>query len=297
VAVTVTHSTVATLPDEPGAEVNAAEWNANHSIAGLGTMAEANTTDYAALAGATFTGAVVLPDGLISAPSLLFTGDTATGWYQSGANQWAWTTGANATLQLQSNGVRVGSGGAFVWVSAASAVGGSIDTAIARAAANSLVFAGTGAAGAATSRTEINKAVTGIADATATAVFTVTVPNGAHSANVEVTLNGSIGAGGAIGANEATASIKYNVAIARTAGVNAVAVISAAYGSSGSAAVAGATSITVAGDLGAISGAVGAANTFTIRVTVTKGGGTSANHTCTAHAVLVNANASGVTIV
>lgn len=30
----VTHSTVATLPDEPGAEVNAAEWNANHALAG-----------------------------------------------------------------------------------------------------------------------------------------------------------------------------------------------------------------------------------------------------------------------
>ncbi len=30
----VTHSTVATLPDEAGAEVNKAEWNANHVIVG-----------------------------------------------------------------------------------------------------------------------------------------------------------------------------------------------------------------------------------------------------------------------
>lgn len=45
-AVVVTHSTVATLPDEPGAEVNKAEWNANHQIVGLGTAAEAATTDF-----------------------------------------------------------------------------------------------------------------------------------------------------------------------------------------------------------------------------------------------------------
>jgi hypothetical protein len=75
-----------------------------------------------------------------------------------------------------------------------------------------------------------------------------------------------------------------------------VAVISAAYGSTGSAGVAGADTCTVAGDLGAITGAVGASNTFTIRVTVTKGAGASANHTCTAHASLLNKNASGVTI-
>jgi hypothetical protein len=47
-AVTVTHSTVATLPDEPGAEVNKAEWNAAHTIVGLGTAAEANVGDFEA---------------------------------------------------------------------------------------------------------------------------------------------------------------------------------------------------------------------------------------------------------
>lgn len=170
------------------------------------------------------------------------------------------------------------------------------DTFLGRAAANSIIQAGgVATAGAATSSTTMLKRVTGIADATATAVFTVTVPNAAHSANVEVTLNGSLGAGGAIGANEATGSIKYNVSIARTAGVNAVATISTAYGSTTSS-VAGAATITVTGDLSAISGAVGATNTFTIRVTITKGSGSSDNHTCTAHAVLLNANASGVTI-
>jgi hypothetical protein len=45
-AVTVTHAKVATLPDEPGAEVNKAEWNDNHVVTGLGTAAEAATTDF-----------------------------------------------------------------------------------------------------------------------------------------------------------------------------------------------------------------------------------------------------------
>jgi len=163
---------------------------------------------------------------------------------------------------------------------------------------NAFVFADTtsaAVAGGTTSRVEANKAITAIADATATTVFTVTVPNASHSAMIEVNLTGKIGAGGAIGAGEATGTISYQIAIARTAGVNAVATISAAYGSA-VCAVAGATTITVAGTLGAITGAVGASNTFTIQVTVTKGGGASANHTCLAYARLMNANSSGISI-
>ena len=193
------------------------------------------------------------------------------------------------------NALHLASTTRIAW-SSSTAARNSTDTNILRAGANAITFGGANAGGgAATTRTEINKLVSAIADATATAVFTVTVPNAAHSANVEVTLNGSLGAGGAIGANEATGSIKYNVSIARTAGVNAVATISTAYGSTTSS-VAGAATITVTGDLSAISGAVGATNTFTIRVTITKGSGSSANHTCTAHAVLLNANATGITI-
>lgn len=157
------------------------------------------------------------------------------------------------------------------------------------------VILGASGAGSAKSVNHYNKSVTGIADATATDILTVTVPNAAHSASIEVILNGSLGAGGAIGANEATGTVVYNVSIARTAGVNAVATISTAYGSSTSA-VAGAATITVTGDLGAVSGAVGAANTFTIRATITKGSGASANHTCVATARVLNANASGITI-
>jgi hypothetical protein len=152
-----------------------------------------------------------------------------------------------------------------------------------------------GAAGAATTASALTKAVTAIADATGTAVLTITVPNAAHSASVRVTLAGSLGTGGAIGANEATGTVSYDIAIARTAGVNAVGTASTAYGS-GMANVAGAATITVTAVLSAVVGAVGNPNTFTVNVTITKGGGGSANHTCRVYASVLNANATGISI-
>lgn len=232
--------------------------------------------------------------GTAARPTLYLLTDSTTGWYRSAGDIWTFSQAGTARITL-GNGITLGSAGVIAFTSGASTAGA--DVGFCRAASNSLQFAGGSGvtAGQATSRTEINKLVSSIVDATATKVFTITIPNAAHSANVEVTINGSLGAGGAIGANEATGTVKYNVSIARTAGVNAVATISTAYGSANSS-VAGAATITVTGDLSAISGAVGAVNTFTIRVTITKGSGSSANHTCTAHAVLLNANASGITI-
>lgn len=236
----------------------------------------------------------IVRSGSAASPTLVLGSGTNTGWYDVGSGDWAFSRGGTTVFGMTGgNDIQINGSAGVNWYPS---VIGAHDTSMRRVAANSIQFAGSAnAAGFATSRTEINKLVSSIADATATNVFTVTIPNAAHSANVEVTLNGSLGAGGAIGANEATGTVKYNVSIARTAGVNAVANISTVYGSSTSS-VAGAATITVAGDLSAISGAVGAANTFTIRVTITKGSGSSANHTCTAHAVLLNANSSGITI-
>lgn len=151
-------------------------------------------------------------------------------------------------------------------------------------------------AGAVTSRTEINKAVTAIANNTATAVFTVTIPNAAHSGSIRVRLTGSLGAGGAIGANESTQDAEYMVNITRTAGANAVATIGAVVGQAAAASVAGANNAAVTATLGAISGAVGATNTFTVQVTIARSAGTSDNHTCFGFAELLNANGSGITI-
>lgn len=150
-------------------------------------------------------------------------------------------------------------------------------------------------AGALASLNRLTKKVTAIADATATDVLTITVPNAAHASSVRVTLAGSLGAGGAIGANEASGTVSYDIVITRTAGVNAVATISAAYGS-GMASVAGAATITVTAAMSAVSGAVGAVNTFTVKTTITKGSGASANHTCAVFGTVFNSNATGVTL-
>lgn len=173
---------------------------------------------------------------------------------------------------------------------------GNPDTAITRASANSFVFGSFPSAGSATTRTEIAKSVTAIANNTATAVLTFTVPNAAHSASFLVELVGSSGAGGSVGANESTQSARYQVDIARTAGVNAVATIGAIFGQPAAVTVAGGNSVATTAALSAISGAVGATNTFTVNVTIARSAGTATNHTCLVNARLLNANASGVTV-
>ncbi len=140
------------------------------------------------------------------------------------------------------------------------------------------------------------KAVASIADATATAVFTVTIPNAAHSACLEVTLNGRSGAGGAIGADESSQVAKYLINVTRTLNLNAVAAIGATFGQPAAVTVTGGNAVAVVGTISAISGTTTATNTFDIKVTITKAGGGAANHTCTATVELLNSNASGVTI-
>lgn len=164
--------------------------------------------------------------------------------------------------------------------------------------ANSIVYSAAGGTASipVTSRTEINKSVTAIADNAATATFTVTIPNGAHSAGINFVLTGSAGAGGAIGANEFSALIAYDCVVTRTTGVNAVATLSAALLTAITASVAGGATPTISAAISAIAGAVGAANTFTLNVTIHALTGSSTNHTCFCYASLMNANASGVSI-
>ena len=154
---------------------------------------------------------------------------------------------------------------------------------------------GTGVPGGALVQTEINKEVTAIADATATSVLTVTVPNAAHAAMVEVAIVSRLGAGGAIGADECVSVSKYNFGIGRTAGVASVCTASSQLGVV-NVAVAGATTVTATMSVTNNSEGVTSTNTHTLKITITKGGGSSANHKCDVFATVRNANASGVTI-
>lgn len=173
-------------------------------------------------------------------------------------------------------------------------IGAAFDSHLIRSQANGVLFSQNGSTQ--TARTVTNKAISAISNNVATAAFTVTIPNAAHSAAIRVRLVGSLGAGGAIGANESTQDAEYMINVTRTTGVNAVATIGAVVGQAAAASVAGANNAAVTGTLSAISGAVGATNTFTVNVTIARSAGTSDNHTCLAFAELLNANASGITI-
>jgi hypothetical protein len=157
------------------------------------------------------------------------------------------------------------------------------------------ITAGGSTAGVVTSTQKVSKAVTGIANGTPTAVFTVTVPNAAHTAMIRFTLEGALGAGGAVGEREASATISYDFTIARTAGVATAMGTSTAYGSA-TASVAGAATITIAGSTSALSGANNQTQTFTLRVQISRGSGAATNHTCVATVEVINHVASGVTV-
>ncbi len=239
-------------------------------------------------AGSTF----LAVDGSAATPGFAFVNEPSSGLFRNAANDIRLSVGGNQEIRFFQNGWIVRNDSQIGWAPASTMA--SLDTVLARGGqANTLMFGGS-AGGVLSAATQI-KTTTAIADATGTPTNTVTIPNAAVSASLKIILVGSLGAGGAIGANEASGTVAYDVAITRTAGVNATAIISTAYGSAMTNVV-GAATITVTAALSAIAGAVGAVNTVTVNVTITKGGGTSTNHTCVTHAVLTNANAAGATL-
>jgi hypothetical protein len=141
----------------------------------------------------------------------------------------------------------------------------------------------------------LSKTVTAMTDAAATNVLLFTVPNTANAAVIPVVIMSSLGAGGAIGAFECTGTAYGQIVVTRTPGVATVAT-AVALSNAGSACVAGATTITTAYAVTAMTGAVGATQTFNMTVTITKGGGSSASHQVFIQADLLNAQAAGITV-
>jgi hypothetical protein len=156
--------------------------------------------------------------------------------------------------------------------------------------ANATVTLG-GAAAAATTSTPLIVKKTGIADNTATDVITVTVPNANHAAAIRLTI---VSSNGSTDAFESTRVAVGMVVLARTTGANAVATAVALTNAGIATVAAGATHLLAYG-VSAISGAVGAANTFTIQVTIDDSGNLGSNQAVVL-AELVNAESSGVTL-
>jgi hypothetical protein len=147
---------------------------------------------------------------------------------------------------------------------------------------------------AATSASSLVKVVTGIADNTATTVLTITVPNAAHGALVQVTIVGYAGASGAIGAFECVTGVTYNIAVARTPGVAMGATVSSAFGSA-AAVVVGAGTMTCVGAITLTGEGVTATNTGVFKATI-DASATAAAHRCMVYATILNSQASGITI-
>jgi hypothetical protein len=233
-------------------------------------------------------------------------GDAATGGVRIGgsgilsiAN--VFYTAANGNYLFSMHGaeaqLRVMQSAIISWNAGGTSYGTGPVASIGKGGANALVFGGTtAAAGDAATELTIRKAVTTFSDNVAKAVFTFTVPNGAHRARALVSLLGGLGAGGSVGAEESSQEALYVLNITRTASKNAVATLSAAFPQAAAASVAGAHNIAVTGELSSISGTTSATNTFTLNAKCVKSGGSSDNHNVLGWCQLLNANASGITV-
>lgn len=147
-----------------------------------------------------------------------------------------------------------------------------------------------GAPGTANSAHRILVKKTGIADNTTTPILNVTVPNASQAAAIELTLLSSNGGADAF---ESSRVAKGLIVITRTAGVATVAVVATLALAQIATVAAGATH-TLAYAVTAMSGAVGATQTFSVNVTIDDTGNLGGSQVV-ALAELINSEASGVT--
>lgn len=148
-----------------------------------------------------------------------------------------------------------------------------------------------GDSGAATTSLRTITKVTGIADNTATTVFTLTVPNGNHAAAVYLTFLSSNGSTDAFESNRTATGL---VVVQRNTGASAVAT-AAAISNAAIATVGGGATHTLAYSVVANAEGVGSTETVSIKVTIDDSGNLGSNQVVVL-AELVNAEASGVTI-
>lgn len=268
----------------------------NGVVVGGGAGAAPATVAGFTLVGTLLTTPGVITSGVGTKTSPNFQGgSTNTGMYTTSGFTAGLSLNGSSYFDVTNGKVSTVSTNVLGWTSSASDAAAAADAAMYRGGSNQVVFSA-GSVNTITSRAEINKNVTTIADNVATATVTVTVPNAAHSAGGKLVIKAAAGAGGAIGADEFSVENEYAWVVTRTAGVNAVATLTAIV-TGVAASVAGGAAVTLTAAFSAISGAVGATNTFTLNVTIAHGSGSSTNHTCFVYGTLLNDNASGVTIV
>lgn len=174
------------------------------------------------------------------------------------------------------------------------------DSVSASASSSPIEIIGATSAGGATSAYTLVKTVTGIADDTATTIFTITIPNPGtglfSSAVVNVSLLGICGAGGSIGAGEFITTAVGSIGVTRTPGVASVINISSLTQTTAVNVAGGDTAVAITLTNVAVSGGNTATQTFAIQVTIDDDTASGTNHICTFEATVINSAASGVTI-
>lgn len=148
-----------------------------------------------------------------------------------------------------------------------------------------------GASGGATSARKILVKKTGIADATATPVLTVTVPNGNHAAMIMLRM---LSSNGSTDAFESARVAEGLIAVTRTTGLATVAAVATLALAQIATVAAGATH-TLAYAVSANTGGNTATQTFTVNVTIDDTGNVGGNQILVV-AEIVNSEASGVTV-
>lgn len=144
------------------------------------------------------------------------------------------------------------------------------------------------AAGAAGSINTVRKLLTAMTDATFTDLCTITVPNAVNAAGIRVTTVGALGDG------DSAQMTQFHGAVSRIAGAATGCTFGAAItaGTNNGATANAALAVQASG----MTGAVGAQQTFTVQIKVTKSAGSSANHVLVASVELLNCFGAGITI-
>lgn len=259
---------------------------------------------YVRSAGGTFTstGVIAHADGSATAPSSTYTSDDDTGWWRVGSGLGQWTADGTSVVQVGSTAgaVLVAGNYGVGWRGTTSVDSGSTDVLLIRDAAGVLSLQGAsgvpgslsfGVTAAATTARILTKKITGIADAVATDVLTVTIPNGNHAAALRITY---LSSNGSTDAFESSRTALTHIVTTRTTGANAVAT-SGGLAQAAIATVAAGATHTLATAVSAIAGAAGATNTFTVTVTIDDSGNLGSNQVVV-FAEIVNAEASGITM-
>ncbi len=139
------------------------------------------------------------------------------------------------------------------------------------------------------------KTITGIQDNTFTDVITVTVPNAASGATIEIVLTASLGAGGALGQYESSIGEYALVTVTRVPGRTTAKGLS--IGTVGTLAQSvGASGITQNIQLSANTGANTAQQTFTIQYSIARTAGASNNHIASVISRIISPTLTNITI-